>query len=161
VALLEEPIKEVLQLQNYVNGEWIKSKSDQVIDVINPATQQLLACVPMSTRDEVNASVQAAKEAFPEWRSTPPLARVQYLFRLKELSEEHVERLSRVQSRECSYAKALKQALAVEEKMQQFYTDAAEQSKSLMADVPRTFTLLNNKRGKRIELLKSLIANTS
>jgi len=60
-----------------------------------------------------------------------------------------------------SYAEALKQALAVEEKMQQFYTDAAEQSKSLMADVPRTFTLLTNKRGKRIELLKSLIANAS
>ena len=60
-----------------------------------------------------------------------------------------------------SYAEALKQALAVEDKMQQFYTDAAEQSKSLMADVPRTFTLLNNKRGKRIELLKSLIANPS
>ena len=101
MALMEEPIKEVLQLQNYINGEWVKSKSDQVIDVINPATQQLLACVPMSTRDEVNASVQAAKEAFPEWRRTPPLARAQYLFRLKELMEEHFERLSRVQTREC------------------------------------------------------------
>lgn len=60
-----------------------------------------------------------------------------------------------------SYAEALKQALAVEEKMQQFYTDAAEQSKSLMADVPRAFILLTSKRGKRIELLKSLIANAS
>ena len=35
MALLEEPIKEVLELQNYVNGEWVKSKSDQVMDVIN------------------------------------------------------------------------------------------------------------------------------
>ena len=60
-----------------------------------------------------------------------------------------------------SYAEALKQALAVEEKMQQFYTDANEQSKSLMADVPRAFTLLTSKRGKRIELLKSLVANAS
>ena len=100
MAILEEPIKEVLHLKNYINGEWVESKSDEVLDVINPATQKTLAKVPMSTKDEVEIAVKAAKEAFPEWRRTPPLARVRCLFRLKELMEENFERLSRIQSME-------------------------------------------------------------
>jgi len=38
MALLEEPIKEILKLKNYINGEWVESESDQVLDIINPAT---------------------------------------------------------------------------------------------------------------------------
>jgi len=100
MAILEEPIKEVMKLQNYINGEWVESKSDQLLDVVNPATQKLLAKVPMSTRDEVNAAVEAAKEAFPEWRRTTPLARARCLFRLRGLLEENFEQLSRVQTME-------------------------------------------------------------
>jgi len=100
MAILEEPIKEVLELKNYINGEWVESKPDQILDVVNPATQKIMAKVPMSTADEVNAAVKAAKEAFPEWRQTPPLARARCLFRLKELLEENFEQLSRVQTQE-------------------------------------------------------------
>ena len=100
MAILDEPIKEVLKLKNYINGEWVESKSDQILDVVNPATGKTLAKVPMSTKEEVDAAVAAAKEAFPEWRRTTPLARVRYLFRLKELLEEHFEILSRIQTME-------------------------------------------------------------
>jgi malonate-semialdehyde dehydrogenase (acetylating)/methylmalonate-semialdehyde dehydrogenase len=100
MALLEEPVKQVLELKNYINGEWHKSESSQVLDVINPATQKTIAKVPMSTRDEVNRAVEAAKQAFPDWRKTPPLARTRYLFRLKELMEENFEELSRIQTME-------------------------------------------------------------
>jgi malonate-semialdehyde dehydrogenase (acetylating)/methylmalonate-semialdehyde dehydrogenase len=100
MALLGEPIKQVLELKNYINGEWHKSESSQVLDVINPATQKTIAKVPMSTRDEVNRAVEAAKQAFPDWRKTPPLARARYLFRLKELMEENFEELSRIQTME-------------------------------------------------------------
>jgi len=96
MAILEEPIKEVMKLQNYIDGEWVESESDQILDVVNPTTQKTLAKVPMSTSDEVNA----AKEAFPEWRKTTPLARVRCLFRLKELLEENFEPLSRAQTME-------------------------------------------------------------
>ena len=68
MPILEEPIKDVMKLQNYIDGEWVESKSDQILDVVNPTTQKTLAKVPMSTREEVNAAVKAAKEAFPEWR---------------------------------------------------------------------------------------------
>jgi len=47
--------------------------------------------------------------------------------------------------------------IALEEKMQQFYTDTAEQSKSLMADIPRAFAMIARKRGSRISMLKSLL----
>jgi len=100
MAILEEPVKEVVKLKNYVNGEWVESKSDEMLDIVNPATQKVISKVSMSTADEVNAAIEAAKEAFPEWRETTPLARVRCMFRLKELLEENFEQLSRVQTQE-------------------------------------------------------------
>ena len=97
MAILEEPIKEILTLKNYIGGEWVESQGE-VIDVVNPATCKVIAKVPISTRDEINAAVEAAKDVFPEWRRTPPLARARCLFRLKELMEEHFEELSRIQT---------------------------------------------------------------
>jgi len=97
MAILGEPIKEVLKLKNYINGEWVESKGE-LYDVMNPATGKVLAKAPLSTKEEVNAAVEAAKEAFPDWRRTTPLARSRCLFRLKELLEENFEELSRVQT---------------------------------------------------------------
>jgi len=99
MAILEEPIKEVLTLKNYIGGEWAESEGE-IIDVVNPATCKVIAKVPISTKDEINMAVEAAKEAFPEWRRTPPLARARCLFRLKELMEERFEELSRIQTME-------------------------------------------------------------
>jgi len=100
MAVLEEPIKEVLELKNYVNGEWVQSKSKRVLDVVNPATQKVLAKAPMSTKEEVSQAIEAAQAAYPEWRRTTPLARVRCLFRLKEMMENNFEELSRVQTME-------------------------------------------------------------
>lgn len=99
MAILEEPIKKPLIIKNYVGGEWVDSKGD-LADVVNPATCKVIAKVPISTKDDISAAVEAAKEAFPEWRRTPPLARVRCLFRLKELMEERFEELSRIQTME-------------------------------------------------------------
>jgi len=100
MALLEEPIKEVLELKNYIDGEWVESESDEILDIVNPANQRTIAKVAMSTGDEVNAAIAAAREAFPDWRRTTPLARARCLFRLKELLEENFEELSRIQTME-------------------------------------------------------------
>ena len=97
MAILEEPIKELLTLRNYVGGEFVESEGE-VINVVNPATCKVIAKVPISTMHEINMAVEAAKQAFPEWRRTPPLARARCLFRLKELMEEHFEELSRIQT---------------------------------------------------------------
>jgi len=55
-----------------------------------------------------------------------------------------------------SYADARHKAIEIEEKIGEFYSDAAEQSKSLMADVPRVFVLIARKRGDRVAKLRSL-----
>jgi len=60
-------------------------------------------------------------------------------------------------SKDASYSNALKEALAIEEIILQFYHVAAEQSKHLMADVPRNFTLVAKKRSERVPKLKALI----
>ena len=100
MAILEEPIKEVLTIKNYIGGEWVESKSKKILDVVNPATQKMLAKVPVSTREEIDEAVEVARETFQMWRNTTPVARVRYLFRLKELMEEHFEELSRIQTME-------------------------------------------------------------
>ena len=99
MALLKEPIKEVRTLKNFISGEWIESKGE-IKDVVNPATNETIAMVPISTKDEIDAAVQAAQQAFPDWRRTTPVARARYLFRLKELLEENFEELSRIQTQE-------------------------------------------------------------
>jgi malonate-semialdehyde dehydrogenase (acetylating)/methylmalonate-semialdehyde dehydrogenase len=99
MAILEEPITEPLHLQNYVGGDWVDS-AGEAKDVVNPATGRVIARVPLSTVEDLDAAVEAAREAFPEWRRTPPLARVRCLFRLKELLEDNFEPLSRIQTME-------------------------------------------------------------
>lgn len=99
MAILDEPIKEVGVLKNYIGGEWVES-SGELVHVVNPATLKVIGRVPMSTKEDLEEAVRAAVEAFPEWRRTPPLARVRCLFRLKELMEEHFEEVSRIQTME-------------------------------------------------------------
>lgn len=99
MSVLEEPIKEVLNVRNYIDGEWIEYKGETK-DVVNPATCQVIGKFPISTKAETDAAVEAAKAAFPNWRRTPPMARAILLFRLKELLEEHFEEVSRIQTQE-------------------------------------------------------------
>ena len=99
MAILEEPIKGVPKIKNYVDGEWVESKGE-VMDVVNPVTCETIARVGISTREEIDDAVQAAKEAYVDWRRTPPVARCRYLYRLGQLLEENFEELSRVQTQE-------------------------------------------------------------
>jgi malonate-semialdehyde dehydrogenase (acetylating) / methylmalonate-semialdehyde dehydrogenase len=87
---------QVTELQNYIDGAWRRPSSREFFDVTNPATTEVLARTPMSSPADVDAAVQAAADAFPAWRRTPPGERVQYLFKLKNLLEEHIEELSRL-----------------------------------------------------------------
>jgi malonate-semialdehyde dehydrogenase (acetylating) / methylmalonate-semialdehyde dehydrogenase len=99
MAILEEPLKGELHLQNYIDGEWVDSVGETQ-PIVNPATMRTLGYVPNSTAGEMAAAVAAAQAAFPEWRRPPPLARARCLFRLKELLEGSFEELSRIQTME-------------------------------------------------------------
>ncbi|WP_414583437.1 CoA-acylating methylmalonate-semialdehyde dehydrogenase [Scytonema sp. PCC 10023] len=88
-------------LPNYINGQWCTSSATEYLDVINPATTEVLAKVPLSPASEINQAAETAAEAFVSWRRTPPTERVQYLFKLKNLLEEHLEDLARTITLEC------------------------------------------------------------
>ena len=88
------------KLKNYVNGEWVDSESDKVVDVENPATGKVIAQVPMSTPDEIKAAIEVAQEAWWAWRETPPITRARVFFKLKELLEQHFENAARVMVQE-------------------------------------------------------------
>ncbi|HEY46948.1 MAG: methylmalonate-semialdehyde dehydrogenase [Anaerolineae bacterium SM23_ 63] len=83
-------------LKNYIDGEWVESKSREMLDVKNPATAEVIARVPLSTIDEVDHAVQAAKAAFPGWRETTPYTRARYMFELKNVMEDRFEELAAV-----------------------------------------------------------------
>ncbi|MCP4815606.1 MAG: aldehyde dehydrogenase family protein, partial [Planctomycetaceae bacterium] len=83
----------MIELKNCSNGEWVTVKSSS-LDVINPATSEVLAQVPISSEDHVESVVQHAREAFVQWRRTPVTDRIQYLFRYKQLLEENLEELA-------------------------------------------------------------------
>jgi malonate-semialdehyde dehydrogenase (acetylating)/methylmalonate-semialdehyde dehydrogenase len=87
-------------LQNYVGGGWHRSSTTEYVEVANPATAEILARTPMSTTADVDVAVQAAADAFPAWRRTAPGERVQYLFKLKNLLEEHIDEIARLITRE-------------------------------------------------------------
>jgi malonate-semialdehyde dehydrogenase (acetylating)/methylmalonate-semialdehyde dehydrogenase len=82
-------------LLNYVGGAWQLSKADECLDVINPATASILARVPLSAPAEVSLAAEQAAQAFETWRRVPPPDRIQFLFRLKNLLEEHFDELAR------------------------------------------------------------------
>jgi malonate-semialdehyde dehydrogenase (acetylating) / methylmalonate-semialdehyde dehydrogenase len=80
---------------NYVNGEWRDSNTTEYLDVKNPATGDLLGQVPLSPAADIDQAANAAAQAFPEWRRTPAVNRVQYLFKLKVLLEDNLSDLAR------------------------------------------------------------------
>src|SRR6266702_3567587 len=90
----------VIKVPNYINGQWSDSTAREFLDVTNPATGEIIAQTPLSDAAEVNAAIEAAAAAYPEWRRTPPEDRIQPLFKLKQLLEDHVDELGRIISLE-------------------------------------------------------------
>jgi malonate-semialdehyde dehydrogenase (acetylating)/methylmalonate-semialdehyde dehydrogenase len=86
-------MREVL---NYAGGEWRRANTEGGSPVLNPATGEVLAMSPPGSKEETAAVVAAAAAAFPEWRAAPPGERIQCLFRLKQLLEEHFDEIARL-----------------------------------------------------------------
>jgi malonate-semialdehyde dehydrogenase (acetylating)/methylmalonate-semialdehyde dehydrogenase len=87
---------QVRLLQNYVNGRWVASAAGRELDVVNPATQDVLARVPLSGREDLEQAVSAARAAFPAWRSRSTIERARWLFSLRETLTGAHEELARL-----------------------------------------------------------------
>ena len=89
-------IAQAEKTMNCINGEWVAGASTDVSTVINPATGEVLAEVPLADASDVNKAVEAAAAAFPAWRQTPPQDRIQYLFRFRQALETHFEEIAQL-----------------------------------------------------------------
>src|SRR5713101_5820141 len=88
------------KVANYINGQWQDSAAREWQDVANPATGGVFARVPLSDNVEVTRAIGAAFAAYPGWRQTPPEDRIQPLFKLKALLEDHQAELARIITQE-------------------------------------------------------------
>jgi malonate-semialdehyde dehydrogenase (acetylating)/methylmalonate-semialdehyde dehydrogenase len=86
---------QVETLSNFIGGKWVTSKAANFVEVHNPARGEVIARTPLSTTADVDAAVAAATAAFPQWSETPPVARARYMFKFKQVLEDHFEELAR------------------------------------------------------------------
>lgn len=92
-------MSQVIQIHNLIGGEWVPSSS-RYEDVPNPATGEIIARVPYSTREELDRAVQAASIAFTDWKKTAVPRRARILFRYQQLLVENWEELARIVTKE-------------------------------------------------------------
>src|ERR1044071_8076839 len=83
------------RVPHFINGQWTDSQASDWQDVINPATSEILASVPLADAAEVTRAIESAAAAYPAWRRTPPEDRIQPLFKLKQLLEDHLDEIAR------------------------------------------------------------------
>ncbi|XP_042458660.1 methylmalonate-semialdehyde dehydrogenase [acylating], mitochondrial-like isoform X1 [Zingiber officinale] len=82
------------RVRNLIGGAFVESQSKDWIDVVNPATQEVVSRVPITTDEEFKAAVNAAKGAFPHWRNTPVTARQRIMLKLQELIRRDMDKLA-------------------------------------------------------------------
>jgi malonate-semialdehyde dehydrogenase (acetylating)/methylmalonate-semialdehyde dehydrogenase len=87
---------EVQVLKNWIGGKWVEAGTGRTEPVYNPATEDILAHVPLSTREDVDRAVEAAREAFGTWSRTPVPRRARILFKYQQLLVAHWEELARL-----------------------------------------------------------------
>ena len=83
-----------------IGGELVQSRTAQWRDVIDPATQEVVARVPMATREELDLAVASAKEAFQTWRNSGQSARLRVMLKLQQLLRENTGKLAEMITRE-------------------------------------------------------------
>jgi 1-pyrroline dehydrogenase len=88
----------VTQQKQFIGGEWVESSSGETMEVLNPATGEVIAEVPRANAKDVDRAVEAAKKAWSEWQSKTPKDRMELLLALAAIIDEHGEELARLES---------------------------------------------------------------
>src|SRR6266511_6396331 len=84
--------------QIFVGGEWSDAASGETMEVLNPATGEVIAEVPRCDADDVDRAVGAARAALPEWLESTPQERSELLLKLASIVDEHADELARIES---------------------------------------------------------------
>jgi betaine-aldehyde dehydrogenase/aminobutyraldehyde dehydrogenase len=88
----------VTKHQIFVGGEWTDAADGETMEVVNPATAEVIAEVPRCSAEDVDRAVEAAKKALPEWLDTTPRERSELLLKLADVIEENAEELAQLES---------------------------------------------------------------
>lgn len=87
-------------MKNYINGTWVESKSSETIEVYNPATKEIIAEVPLSTKEDLNQAASAAHAAFEDWQATAVPKRARILFKFQQLLMDNKQELAEIITKE-------------------------------------------------------------
>src|SRR3989344_4005336 len=88
----------VTKYKVYINGKFVDSRSKKAFDVVNPATEKVIAKVPLCDREDTRHAIESAKKAFENWKNTTHSERASYLLKLAELVEKNLLRLAKLES---------------------------------------------------------------
>jgi len=94
------PTAQAPTVKMLLGGKFVESQTTEWHDVVNPATQEVIAQVPFATDAEINAAVASAKEAYKTWKNTPLAARARIMLKLQALVREHMSRIAKTLSAE-------------------------------------------------------------
>jgi malonate-semialdehyde dehydrogenase (acetylating)/methylmalonate-semialdehyde dehydrogenase len=89
-----EEIVDPVDTRNFIDNEFVESKATTWIELHDPATNNLVTRVPVSTEEELKAAVDSAAKAFPGWKKTSLLTRQQIMFKFVSLIRENWDRLA-------------------------------------------------------------------
>ena len=99
-------VVEKTRLKNFIGGKAVDPAEGGSEDVVNPATGDVIASAPLSTKPDVDAAVAAAKAAFGGWAATPPGERARALLRMADLIEERGEEIADLESADAGKPRA-------------------------------------------------------
>ena len=88
----------VTSYKNLVGGEWVDAVEGEAMEVLNPATGEVIAEVPRGTEADVERAVDGARKALPDWLEKTPKDRMELLLRLADVLETNGEELARLES---------------------------------------------------------------
>lgn len=91
----------------YINGQWQTPQSSELAEVVNPASEMVVAKVAMAGKNDVDAAVSAARAAFDEWSQTSPQTRADYLDKVAQVLEERTDDFAELITAEMGSPKAL------------------------------------------------------
>lgn len=80
----------------YIDGRWVSSSSGETFNVINPATEQVIAAIPKGTKEDAKAALEAAQKSQSIWEDHSPLQRAKYMFKIADFIRDDKERLARI-----------------------------------------------------------------
>ncbi|AIO36607.1 methylmalonate-semialdehyde dehydrogenase [Burkholderia cenocepacia] len=94
-AVTQASIAHVSTVKLLIDGEFVVSNTSEWHDVVNPATQDVIARVPFATKEEVDAAIRSAHAAFATWKNTPIGARMRIMLKYQALIREHMPRIAK------------------------------------------------------------------